>query len=263
MVDEFTTRKKSLLRSWWFYLIICGCLIVIVLLAAIGWLGFKVFQGVQNKFLTASQERIASLAASLDTNASAQQAQQATAMDNQSAVKIYEVTAGSAPSLGPAKAKIQLIAFEDFQCPYCQAEQAVLKQLLEFYPNDIHFAYKHFPSASHAAAQSAAEASLCAQEQDKFWPFHDLLFQYQENLGSERLVTLAQEAGLNLTSWQQCLATNKYRYQVLQDYSEAQELGLAGTPTFFLNGQKLVGAVPLETFKKIIAAHLLLLRPSK
>ena len=145
---------------------------------------------------------------------------------------------GDDPNLGPRDAKVTIVAFEDFECPFCFQAQPFIKRMLAKYPNDVRFVYKDFPLNSiHPRAQGAAEAGQCAFEQGKFWQFHDELFAHQDRLADAFYRTVAKDIGLNLTVFNECYATGKHKKRVAEDVELGRTLGLIGTPTFFINGE--------------------------
>lgn len=142
------------------------------------------------------------------------------------------------PSVGPATAPIVITAFEDFSCPFCFQAQPFLKKLLAKYAGDIRFIYKDFPLQSiHPDAQGAAEAAQCAHEQGKFWEYHDVLFSNQDRFAEAFYRATAKELGLNITAFNECLATGAYRQSINEDVELGRTLGVVGTPTFFINGE--------------------------
>ena len=160
------------------------------------------------------------------------------------------------PAKGPATAKITLVEFSDFQCPYSEESAAVVKQLLQRYPDDIKLIYRDFPVDSiHSLARKAAEAGECANEQDKFWEYHDKLFENQESLNNEDsqiFYKIAKDVGLDEKLFTTCFGFGKYKSEVEEDYQAGVSAGVRGTPTWFFNGQKVQGALSLETFEKIV-----------
>ncbi len=145
---------------------------------------------------------------------------------------------GDDPSVGPKTAPVTIVAFEDFQCPFCFQAQPFLKKLLATHAGDIRFIYKDFPLSSiHPNAQSAAEAAQCAYQQGKFWEFHDELFANQDRFAEAFYRATAQKLGLNLTAFNECLATGKTKQAISQDVELGRTLGVVGTPTFFVNGE--------------------------
>jgi protein-disulfide isomerase len=162
------------------------------------------------------------------------------------------VAAANGASKGPAAAPIEIIEFSDFQCPYCQRANPAVEQVLSTYGDRIHFVYRHFPLPNHPNARPAAEASQCAAEQGKFWPYHDRLFANPSRLGAADLKQHAVELGLDSSRFNACVDTRKYKAQVDADTQAGQEAGVNGTPAFFVNGRMLSGAQPFEAFKRII-----------
>ena len=169
----------------------------------------------------------------------------------------YEVATEGFPSIGPANAPITIVEFSDYQCPFCRRwHQDVYQPLLNAYPGKIRLVYRHLPLTSiHPEAQSAAEASMCANEQNAYWPFHDKLFS-SDALGNEVYLQYAQDLGLDTTTFESCLNDHKYQAAVQADNDFAVNLGVRSTPTFFINGLAVVGAQPLDVFKQVIDKEL-------
>jgi len=166
-----------------------------------------------------------------------------------------EVAADDA-SWGPVDAPVQIVEFSDFQCPFCSRVTPTLKQIKDAYGDKVRIVFRHLPLQMHPEAVPAAIASECAREQDKFWPYHDKLFENQRALAAADLKRYAEEVGLDKQQFDQCLDTGKYRDDVMQDMQTAQQLGINGTPAFFINGRFLNGAVPFEQFKQVIDEEL-------
>lgn len=162
------------------------------------------------------------------------------------------------PTWGPEDAPITMIEFSDFECPYCRRHSLdVLPRLLAAYPGQIRYVYKDFPLTSiHPNAIPAAEAAQCAHEQDAFWEFHDLLFEMRLELGLEAYMEYAGELDLDMDAFTLCVEERRYTEIVLADYDFASSLGVRSTPTFFINGIAVLGALPLEEFERIIDAEL-------
>ncbi len=169
----------------------------------------------------------------------------------------YKIPTDGFPSLGPTNAPITIVEFSDFQCPYCrQWQQQTYQPLLDAYPGKIRIVYRDFPLTSiHPNAFPAAEAAQCANEQNAFWPYHDKLFS-SENLGDAVYKQYAQDLGLDMTKFNDCVSTHKYQKYVQDNSDFAQNLGVNSTPTFFINGLAVVGAQPLDAFKQIIDKEL-------
>lgn len=169
----------------------------------------------------------------------------------------YEVASEGFPSIGPSNAPITIVEFSDYQCPFCKRwHEQVYQPLLNAYPGKIRLVYRHLPLTSiHPDAFPAAEAAMCAGEQNAYWPFHDKLFSSSE-LGSSLYSQYARELGLDLTSFEACIADRKYEEDVQTDLDFAVNLGVRSTPTFFINGLAIVGAQPLDVFKQVIDREL-------
>jgi protein-disulfide isomerase len=174
-----------------------------------------------------------------------------------------DVKVGSLPVLGKDNAKVTVIEFADFQCPFCDKWYTESgKNLIKDYVNTgkIKFAYRHFAFLGDESNWSA-EASECANEQGKFWQFHDYLFEHQngENQGAfakDKLKGFAQILGLNTAQFNTCLDSGKYTTKVTDDTAAGQTAGVSGTPTIFVNGQALIGAQPYTALKTLIDQEL-------
>jgi predicted DsbA family dithiol-disulfide isomerase len=168
----------------------------------------------------------------------------------------YEVAA-EGPSKGPASARITIVEFSDFQCPYCQRVLATMDEVLAKYPQDVRLVYRHLPlDRIHPSARGAAEAAACADEQGQFWSYHDKLFQNNRALGKEDLLRYATDAGLDATRFQACFDERRFKDKVEADLQAARAVGISGTPAFIVNGIMLSGAQPAEAFYKVIDQEL-------
>jgi protein-disulfide isomerase len=156
------------------------------------------------------------------------------------------------PSSGPADAAVTIVEFSDFECPYCQASFPVIRSIVAMYPGRIRFVYRHFPIAAlHDRATAAAEASACAAAEGKFWPYHDRLFQRRQ-FDDASLRRYALESGLDVERFDGCLTSRQFQSDVARDVSDGQALGVRGTPTWFINGRKVEGAIPESTFRDVV-----------
>jgi protein-disulfide isomerase len=163
-----------------------------------------------------------------------------------------------APSLGRPGAPVEVVEFSDFQCPFCQRFAPTLKQLEQNFGDQVHIVYRQFPIASiHPHAVKAAEGSLCAHEQGKFWEMHDLMFVEQNRLAVSDVKNMARRIGLDQRRFDTCLDSGKYAEQVQRDLDEGQRAGVTGTPAVFVNGTPVRGgAVPYETVAEIVQREL-------
>jgi len=161
------------------------------------------------------------------------------------------------PAVGPENAKVTIIEAGCFVCPYTKQAVPAIKQILSYYGDRIRFVYKDFPmSSAHPGAQKAAEASHCAREQGRYWEYFDLLFENQGKTNFEDLLGFAEQLGLDTEKFSECLASHKYKPKVDADFREAFEIGVYGTPTFFINDQVVVGPRTFEEFRQIIDREL-------
>jgi protein-disulfide isomerase len=169
----------------------------------------------------------------------------------------YDIPTENSYAIGPADAPITIVEFSDYQCPFCRRWHAeVYEPLLAAYPGKIRLVYRNLPLTSiHPDAFAAAEAAMCAGEQDVYWKYHDKLFS-SETLGNNAYIQYAQQLGLNMSTFEACLSNHKYQKAIESDSDFALNLGIRSTPTFFINGLALVGAQPLDVFKQVIDKEL-------
>lgn len=166
-----------------------------------------------------------------------------------------EVESGDHPAEGPASdaAEVTVVQFADFQCPFSKEEATVVRTLMRKYGDRVRFIYRDYPiDALHPDATQAAMAAECAREQGRFWAYHDKLFANSPALGFQDLSRYAEEVGLDKTQFERCLAEDRYRAKVEEDRALAERLRLPGTPTFFLNGQRVDGAIPADAFEQLL-----------
>lgn len=159
---------------------------------------------------------------------------------------------GNSPTTGSPEAKVLLVEFSDFQCPYCAKAYETVKQFIAKHQNEVVLVYKHFPLiAIHPEAMSAAKAAWAAGQQGKFWEYHDALFSNQDKLGEAYYLNIARNLKLDMQKFQidRAIADNA----IWQDMQLAQSLGIGGTPFFVMNGQAFSGAIELSDFEKILA----------
>ena len=160
------------------------------------------------------------------------------------------------PSKGPAEAPVVIVEFSDFQCAFCQRARPTVRQVLAEYGDRVRYVYRHYPLPNHPNARPAAEASACANEQGRFWPYHDQLFANPSKLAENDLRAYAAAVGLDAEKFDACFTGRRFKNQVDADMKEADEAGVSGTPAFFINGRSLEGAQPFEAFKRIIDEEL-------
>ncbi len=170
----------------------------------------------------------------------------------------FPVEVGNAPWAGGKDAKVTIVEFSDFQCPFCAKGADLLKEIKKKYGDKVKVSFKNFPLPFHNHAERAAIAGQCANEQgmNLFWKMHDEMFANQESLDPEGLKKLATKSGLKAADFDKCMAENKYLAQVQADKAEGAVLKVKSTPTFFVNGQLINGAQPIEVFAEIIDEEL-------
>jgi protein-disulfide isomerase len=169
----------------------------------------------------------------------------------------YAVKDEGAPVRGPADAKVTLVEFLDFQCPFCSRVQPTLAQIQQTYGDKVRIVFKHMPLRSiHPQAAGAAAAAEAAHGQGKFWEMHDLIFANQRELGDAKYQEWARQLGLDMDRFQKDLKSPALAQRIDADSQEAANLGVSGTPAFFINGRYLSGAQPFDQFKKLIDEEL-------
>lgn len=170
--------------------------------------------------------------------------------------KRYKIQTEGYPSIGPENAPIVIVEFSDFNCQYCGLfARTTLPVLMSKYSQEIRFVYRHAPFGP-ASSFDAAQASMCAYDQDRFWEYHDPLFGNQAPLGAELYREIAVRLELDIPAFNGCLDNNDYMDLIEADLEFARTTGILGTPTFFINRLELVGAQPIEVFTDVIDAEL-------
>lgn len=169
---------------------------------------------------------------------------------------------GGLPARGPAAAPVTIVMFTDLQCPFCQRASLTITQLQQSYPDEVKLVLKHNPLPFHQQAKLAAQAALAAHQQGQFTQMHDLLFdkrlefsKHPDDFDSYAL-KLAGELGLDVETFKKDFHSKAIAEQIERDIKLAAQVGARGTPTFWINGVQLVGAMPFETFKTLIDAQL-------
>lgn len=152
--------------------------------------------------------------------------------------------------LGSSGPKITIVEFSDFACPYCKNSFPKIREISLKYKNDIKYIFRDMPL--HENSVDLAMAARCAGEQGLFWPMHDKLFQHQGVSASNDLLELANQIGALKNKFKNCFDTKKYLAQIQKNFSDGEDLGVKGTPTWFINGNKVEGDMPMEAWEEII-----------
>lgn len=160
------------------------------------------------------------------------------------------------PVRGPANARVTIIEFSDFQCPFCSKAVSETKAIMRQFPNDIKLVFKQFPLDTHSQAEFGAEAALAAQAQGKFWEMHDLMYAGYPNLSRATVLGYARKLGLDVKRFTAELDTHKYKARVHAEEQEGENADVGGTPTFFINGKKLNDTFDVATVAPLIRQEL-------
>ena len=255
-----TSRLKWIAPAWFFF----GILVGVIGFAAYNALIVKpapttaaapVLDAVAVR--SAARDGTLDAIATLQAGGSGAAAQQPQQPQGPQTVEPNAFTVRAANQKGNSAAKVTVVEFADYQCPFCQRfEQSVVPDLLKQYVDSgkVNFVYKHSAFLGQESIW-AAQAAECAADQGKFWEYHDLLFHKQngENVGTftkENLIKYAQEMKLDVAKFDPCLNKDETLERVKADTLEGRNAGVSGTPTFFINGKPLVGAQPIEAFKQ-------------
>ena len=173
--------------------------------------------------------------------------------------KLKTPSVGDDPFIGPENAKLTIIEYGCYSCPYTKAAEPVRKEIIEKYPQ-VKLVFRSFPLPNHIMSREAAEAAQCADMLGKYWEYHNILFDNQEkfkiNKNNETFIELAGQAGIDKNKFKDCLLNRKSKEEVDKDYDDGLKAGIYGTPTFFINNETLVGPQKFSKFKKIIEKEL-------
>ena len=164
--------------------------------------------------------------------------------------------AATGPARGPESAKVTIVEFSDFQCPFCGREAPVVDKLMKDYDGKVKLVFRHFPLDFHPFAAKAAEAGACAADQNKFWEMHDKMFGNQQKLTIDDLKGYAKAIGIDAGKFDKCLDSGEKKASVDSDEKAGAAAGVNGTPAFFINGIFVNGAVPYEQLKDAVDREL-------
>jgi protein-disulfide isomerase len=160
------------------------------------------------------------------------------------------------PSRGREDAPVTIVAFSDFQCPYCKRAHPTLERVLNEYGDRLRFVYRDYALPNHPRAAAASAAARCAGDQDKYWEYYRSLMEKSGDLGDTDLHDRAASLELDLAAFDQCVASQKHAEAIRASFDDGRALGVSGTPTFFINGRMMIGASSYEDLKSIIDSEL-------
>lgn len=165
--------------------------------------------------------------------------------------KKWDIVIGNSFAKGPADAKVTIVEWSDFQCPFCSQAKDLVHQILDAYPKDVRFVFKNYPLPFHQQAMPAAKAAVAAGKQGKFFEMHDKLFENQKALSPEKYVEFATALGLDVDKFKKDSESPEVAAQITGEMKEAGDVGVRGTPSFFINGKQPAGR-SFELYKSII-----------
>ncbi len=221
-------KTKKWYKNWWGISVIVLAFLAILIILAISYQFLVYFQELQNQGATSN-------------------------VNDLGTISFNQLVTDDDPSIGPDDAKIVIVEFADFECPYCYEASSIIRRIVSEYSDSVRYIYRDFPVPEyHPNAFLAAEAGECANDQNKFWIMHDKMFQNQDSLEEEDLKRYALEAGLNTEWFNRCLSTEVNTEEVQADILDGLKAGVNGTPTFIINGYQVSGVVPADTFREII-----------
>ena len=234
---ERPESKKKWYKKWWGIFIILLGISTIVLLSIFAGLTYYYYQQIKSGRMP--------LPASAKFSSSKTQVSQPSRIDSRN------ISPAGEPNSSPG-APLTITGFFDFQCPFSKEGSGIMRELQTIYGDKVNFVFRNFPLVEiHPEAMLAAQAGECANLQDKFWPMHDKLFASQ-SLDEATLNLYAQQVGLDSVAFSECLKSSQSNGLVLKDILDGQVLGIRGTPTWFVNNEKIEGVAPSYVFQRII-----------
>ncbi|MEK7125315.1 MAG: DsbA family protein [Patescibacteria group bacterium] len=167
--------------------------------------------------------------------------------------QIYNVATADDPFVGASNPQVTIVEFGDFECPFCLKAYPIIRSLVAEFNQDVKYIYRDFPLEDiHPEAKLAAQAGYCAHLQNLFWPLHDKFYQNQDKLDRATIIVLAVQAGLNRPQFSQCLDSDQAKEEVEADQRAGLAAGVAGTPTWFINGYRVAGVIPADALRQVI-----------
>ncbi len=224
--------RRRWYQRWWVW----GAIVVAILLCVVA---IDVFRATPDGFPASNDQKFTPTPGATNSGAAT--------------VDTSRLIRNTSPSLGSPNATVTIVEFADFECPYCEEAFPIIRDLAAKYGDRIHVVFRNYPVPTlHEHAMAAAEAAMCANAQGKFWAYHDKLFQNQEALDDASLMSYAEAVGLDTKTFATCVTTHQMQATVAADIDDGNTLGVAGTPTWFVNGRKVEGVIPEDAFQKAI-----------
>lgn len=248
IMDKYIRSKSSF---------VLGLVSGVAIVSSVGFLIFLSAYAKQNDLFsfktTANQNEDQVVADDIDTGVANNNNQPSAAAQPDAVGKVDVKVAANDYVRGNKNAKITIVEFTDYQCPFCSRFHDTMKQVMAKYPKQVRWVLKHFPLESiHPYARKAALAAECAGEQKKFWEYTDEIFANQASLNDAYLATVAKNLKLDTNKFNSCLSSEKYASKVNADLQLGQTYGVRGTPGSFINGTTIPGAVPFEQIDAMI-----------
>ena len=224
---QTTQPLKKWYKKWWGILIVILLFIILVSLSTFAFYTYSLIKKIKAGDISLEQEW-------------------QTAMLEKGP---YEMENNLSPWTGATNPRITIVEFTDFNCPFCKNSYQTIREISFKYKDSVKLIFRHYPVIQDSSL-GLALASECANEQGKFWPVHDALF--QSDNPSEDINKIAVNTGLNIKKFNDCVKTQKYLNRIKMDFLDAQKTSIKGTPTWFINGHKIEGEIPRESFFKLI-----------
>lgn len=171
-------------------------------------------------------------------------------------MKLKPISAEGDPTIGPSDAPVKIVEVGCFRCPYTRDSESIRNQIMNKYKGNVSFTFRIMPLPNHNLSKETGEAALCALDQDKYWQYHDKLFENQGNMSVQKINEIAQGLGLNMAQFDNCTSSRKYSERLDKNYKEGMDAGIFATPTYFINGKPIVGVNNFAGFEQIVAEEI-------
>lgn len=248
---SFDYLREIVMKRHFGILALSAATLLLAAQPAVAEIDDKQFTDMMKKYLSSDQGQEA-VANAIQSYARKQQEMAMKAQLDEQFKNPVKVEVGNSPSIGPKDAKITIVEFSDFECPFCKRGSATLNEVKKAYPKDVKVVFKNRPLPMHKNARSAAKASMAAHKQGKFWEYYQKLFDNVGKFNDQFYADTAKELGLDVEKFKADMASPEVEAMVKADEAEADKLDVGGTPAFFVNGVSIQGAQPFNSFKQVI-----------